>query len=306
MITSDLSRERLAALAAVLAARAGSIDMVTPRAWRLPCPGREPATAVASVDGEWLHFETPLPCRHANALPGPRQSLGLLQANAFLPSGTNYGIDARRRGTYLVTDVLVQDDQADVGDLASAVQGWFDAFCSIRATAPSQRSANSDRSVQPPHTPLTVDHDAGEATRSLCDRTGWTYHERRNGQLAITLDVPEQFCQAQASLVGTRGYRLSTALSMPANVSAKSSHAIAVLLLTASHVVRVARAVALADGNKWAYRWEVVWPRLPTEVQFQSGLSALSIACRMTVGELQALCDRSIAGTYLMLRRRSS
>ncbi len=178
---------------------------------------------------------------------------------------------------------------------------------------------------------MTVDDEAGEVIRALCESTGWAYNERGNGQLAITLDVPRQFCQACLYLVGGTEYRLSTTLEMPFEVSRLSRYAMASFLLTASRVVRMARAATISSGTVSSgtvssgtissgtissraasaetvseYRWEVAWSRPPTPTQFHCGVSTLSLASRLTRQELQSLCDESIAGMYLKLRGSTS
>jgi hypothetical protein len=151
--------------------------------------------------------------------------------------------------------------------------------------------------------PLTIDDDAGETARELCEQTGWAYSERRSGQLAITLDVPDQFIQATAYLVNGREFRLAATLEVPPGLSCASRHAIATFLLTATRMIRLARASIMNDRVSCDHRWEVAWDEIPTTRQFHCGLSALSVACHMTVREVQALCDDSIARAYLRLRK---
>ncbi len=306
MTLRDLQPESLAAVRDALRRRAGSIEDVAPHAWALPGRGLGATKVHASVGGSWLHFETPLPCRRAHVLPGPRRALGLLEGNAFLPPGMHYCINSRRRGTFLAADMLLHAHDTDTSRMVFEVEELFDSFCSTRATAPSDWAARDGSALAGLHAPLTADDDVGELTRSLCHATGWPYHERRSGQLAITLDTPGQFCQAHAHGVGEHEFRLSTTLAIPADASAKSRHAVATFLLTAARVVRMARTVVLSVGNEHEYRWEVAWPRLPAENLFHRGLSALSIACRLSACELQALSDRSIADSYLLLRGCSS
>jgi hypothetical protein len=149
-----------------------------------------------------------------------------------------------------------------------------------------------------------IDDSLGEQTRRLCHQSGWEFYERGNGVLAITLDVPGQFCQAYA-YASSGSYRVAVTLQQPREVDGPSHRAMAVFLLAATSLVRTARATLVEDPLGQEYRWEVAWPELPATSAFHQGLIALSIACRLTTRELLALADTSIADTYLSLWGRS-
>ena len=177
-------------------------------------------------------------------------------------------VGTRSASTYLVTDLPIHDAYADTECLVSEVRTLFGALQEALAQSPGKCSPIDGAW---PREPLTIDQAAGAEFRALCEFAGWEFYERGNGQLAITLDVPGQFCQAFAYQMEAGETRVSTVLEMPA-LAGKSLHAVALFLLTASRVVRMGRATLQTTGVAREYRWEVAWPSMPSRHQFHSGL----------------------------------
>lgn len=298
-----LTLQRPAALQEVLEFLEKERDPVASYTLEVPSPRRTNAPTSVIIDEGWLHLEAPLPCRRGGGFPGPRRALGLLKSNVFLPHGITYCIGARSRRLFQIADLPLHEGFTEQSQMPVHVQRLFDTFCSTLKTAPSKVSIRDDVSKAGLQQPLSVDEAAGEAARKLCEETGWAYSERGNGQLAITLDSPGQFIQAAAYLVDDHEFRLATRLEVLPGVSYTSRHAIATFLLTASRMIRMARASTVDAGVACQHRWEVAWDQIPGAKQFHCGLAALSVACQMTVREIRALCDDSVARAYLELRR---
>ncbi len=301
-----------------LSSAADSFEQTGPGTFKLGFLEAKSRTITASADDLWLHLEARCTGQRANRLPGLRRTEKMLCANAFLPAGMTYCLDTRLPRCLLVGDVLLDalGTGASVGNnvLADALKQQIHEICDAFRASLSPRHSESMcgdfGSLEGFHDPLAVDHELGEVTRQLCDSTGWSYTKRSTGQLAIELDVPNQYVQAHAYQVCEHEFRLGATVEIPGQTSPTSRQAMGIFLLTASRVVRMACACVVAASvvsgeASPTYRWEVVWPGTASRTQFHDGLSALTIACRLTVRELHALCDESIASTYLALRGRS-
>jgi hypothetical protein len=230
----------------------------------------------------------------------------LLASNAGLPEGLRYVIGRRQQSVNLLVDVPLYLYGSDLDALADEVELVLESYQATLHEPPviSVEELRTRRAEQ--GEPLTVDDEAGAAARELCHTAGWEYHERGSGQLAVTLDVPDQFCQAHTYQADHGRFRLHTVLDAPPPPSADSRYAMAAFLLTACRAVRLARATAEPLDGGYEYGWEVCWQTVPTVPQFHCGMSALSMACRMTLRELQALSDAAIASAYMRLRAAGS
>jgi len=304
--TDPVGRPSPAALQRVFAILKESADVVACHTSRIPCPHGTGATVSISIDEGWLHLEAPLPRRRAGTLPGPRRSVRLLSSNAALRHGISYCVGARCRETYQIADFPLRDAGADRSQLLDRARALFDVFCDTLTSYPMTLSVGNEEPLHELRRPLTIDDEAGETARELCDRTGWAYSERGNGQLAITLDAPDQFIQAAAYLVNGHEFRRATTMEVLPGLSCASRHAIATFLLTATRMIRLARASITHDRVSCDHRWEVAWDEIPAARQFHFGLSALSVACQITVREVRGLCGDSVARAYLGLRKRTS
>ena len=297
-----LDETRLAAIPRILQSHGTALSATGPQTWEMTGFASMSRLVTMRLRGQWLHFESAPRLPHVTRLPGLRRAHQMLCCNTSLPGCLTHCVGLRRACAMLSADFPVDRDHVDDDDLSSQVCAACDAFCDAMRRPHPRRAAGVAMALEGLQVPLCVDHEMGAATREHCDDRGWTYVERGSGQLAITLDVPDQFCQAHAYQIGETEFRLGATLEVPTELSLRSRHALEVFLLTACRLVRMARVgVVLHDGRS-LYRWEVVWPRLPSSAQLHSGLAALSVACRLTGRELHALSDESIACTYLRLR----
>ncbi len=302
MNASSLDLARATAIVDLAQAHGMELSATGSRTWELPALSSSSRVATVSIRGSWLHFESPLARPRHGGPPRAQRARHMLRRNASLPAGVNYCLGLRTLRPMLCGDFALDEQHVNDDDLATQVAAACDAFCQTLACTDSRLSSDDRQIDELLQKPLHVDDDRGEIIRTHCDSAGWTYIERGNGQLAITLDVPDHFCQAYAYRAGEREVRLGTLLDLPSELGPPSRHAVNIFLLTASRRVRMARVAMVGERSDAPYRWEVAWPDLPNVSQFHSGLSALLIACRLSVNELQAFGDESIANSYLQLR----
>ena len=306
MTNRQTAAQKVDEFVAVLAESSRHMKAAGPGTWWVSFPERPSAPVRVWTDGTWCSLDIRPSRRSTDGAPGPRQTVMLLSENGTFPAYVNYSLTVRR-GSLLLSAECLLDSGASADDRATRVREMCQEMCQAfrrtldATTAPSGR-ITAAACGQDVGEPLSVDDAAGEAAELLCRETGWPFHVRADGQLAITLDVPGNFCQAYVHRVGPDDYRLCAHLEPPAPVSATSTHAIGLFLLTATRVVRLARVAACGDARSPNYRWETACSALPQPGPFDAALSALSVACRVTSSELPAFGDEAIAAQYLTLR----
>jgi hypothetical protein len=150
----------------------------------------------------------------------------------------------------------------------------------------------------------------------LCAEAGWSCHERAGGRVAVPLDVSGQFCEAMLMAGEQGGVRIEYVLDA-GDRSSVSAAASSLFLLRANRVYRMARLsmtysparARTADSGEVAgglsgvrFVWDVVLPEPAGPADLNAALSALSVACRGTVRELQVLADDRVAREYLAIQ----
>ncbi len=144
--------------------------------------------------------------------------------------------------------------------------------------------------------------EASESSlKSFCAGLDWPFTERADGRLAFDLDVPGEFLQAVLVSDGA-GARFTCDLSVLGALSPVSRDAIALLLLTASATVRLARPAILNDGPAPVARFEVVFPTTPSPSEISRSLESLSVAGSLCGQAIKALQETAVATRYLALR----
>jgi len=307
---TNLIAQHDAAVIECLRRHADTFEPAGPGRWELGLAGGQGAIcATVAMEQDWLLF---------NVAPGdpdrqPRPSterLGeLLQANARLPGGVKFALDAVPPRVLLAAEIPLHE-QVDVDGQVSDVraglrqgvieftrqQGHDTAEPKPPKTAPADENLQAE--APPQHEHALVD---------LCREAGWPCTERAGGHVAVTLDAGRAFTQAIVEPAGQASYRAWVELGANPSPSDTTSHAVNWLLLLACRVVRMARAVAVpaADGRV-AYGWEVVLGRSPAAGELHDAFSALSVACRLTRREIHALQEESVAQKYLAARGWSS
>jgi hypothetical protein len=267
--------------------------------WKFELPGEVSLAVTAWRNKEWLWLRAAL-ARSTKRL-APELLDRLVRQNRELVGGAKFTLADDPPRLYVSAEIPMDEEDADLGPrLAAVCEAFRQAAESLAA---GQRAADAN--------PAAAQIAGGEAPSraldrerlALCEATGWPLSRRAGDQVAIELDAPGLFCQATAEPKGERGLQLGFDLASVPPSGDAGRHALNVFLLHASHVVRMARATARTVGGATVYGWEVSLDRVAGAGEVQHALSALSVACRLSVREIQALeQDETTARSYLMLR----
>lgn len=228
---------------------------------------------------------------------------GMLLQNATLPGGVKFCLGDNASEAVLAAEIPVDPEEEG----AVWLDRWIGEACAGLRQGALKWSILNARTADASSAPVserrsTIDATAEQRVAELCERAGWSFTTRANGQVAIRLDVRDAFCQALLAPKVGKMRRLRVSLGMATSMEGEAPQAVHLLLLSASRLVRLARASAAPAGDATEYRWDVA---LPTDYDARTlghALGALSVACQLTARELQAMEDRKIAREYLALR----
>jgi hypothetical protein len=278
---------------------AGDVRAAGQDRWRFALSGTVSLSVTARRNKEWLWLRAPL-ARSARRL-SPELIDRLLGQNRELAGGAKFTLADDPPRLYVSAEIPLDEEDADLGArLAEVCEAFRQAAQSL---ANGQRAGDA--------APLGAHIEGGEGPTpaldrrrlALCEQTGWPLARRAGDQVAIELDAPGLYCQAMAETKGERGLHLGVDLASGPPSGDAGRHALNVFLLHASHVVRMARATARTVGGATVYGWEVSLDRVAGAAEVQHALSALSVACRLSVREVEALKqDETTARSYLVLR----
>lgn len=267
-------------------------------AWTLPCQGKL-LRASARAEDDWLHLDLPL--RDARIFgQGALERLGeILSWNADISGGGKFRLGQDQPFVHLAAEIPLAEEESDLPErLEEASGGFQEAAGKFFCGAVPGGADTLPRSYR-------VNRDAVELP-TLCQEAGWPFVQRAGGRLTVELDVPQGYFQALIQRRDNGPVVLEVELASWEELAPLCRRAIAVFLLTACGVVRMARATLTAQpDNQTVAAWEVVLNN-PTATEMAHALSALSMACRFTAREVQALCDESIARKFLEVRGWSS
>jgi hypothetical protein len=263
-------------------------------------------TGTALLEQAWLRMCVRLDSEHPGR-PLPAELLeGMLLLNATLPGGAKFSLGDHSSEAMLSAELPVQEQEEEGGEPVWLDQ-WIGEACvglrqgALKWSILNAQSADTVSSLGADRR-STVDTTAEGRLTELCERAGWSFTTRASGQVAIRLDVRDAFCQALLAPKVGKMQRLRVSLGMATSTEGETPQAVHLLLLSASRLVRFARASAAPAGDATEYRWEAVLPADYTVETLGHALGALSVACQLTARELQAMEDRKIAREYLALR----
>lgn len=294
----DFDQECNTPLAEWLRKHAESVEPAGRQRWQFELNGGARVRGVAWQEKDWLLFQASLGrTRRLTA----RRLEQMLRDNGDLSGGAKFGLGEARSRVMLSAEIPWEaDDEANlcgrVGQVCSGFRQAARRFADGKAPAAAQPEADEIADHESA-TEQAADFDLAD----LCEQAGWPFARRASGQIAVELEVRDGFHQAFHSREGST-HRLRVELGRFGSDRRNCRKAVHALLLSASGVVRMARAAAAPADGGLEYRWEVLLGEEPNAWELRRALSALSVACRLTAREVQALEDESIARDFLSVR----
>jgi hypothetical protein len=248
------------------------------------------AAATARIDGEWLLLVAPLRSRRAGAWT-------LLEANALLDAGCTFALGPGGLASVQAEARLAAGaDPVELAERACAgIEAAFALLVRLEAGERVERAARAEAGT------IALDLDLA----ALAAAAGWPFTARSAARLAVPLDLPGVFLQAGVEARAGGAVEAAVELArLEPGLPAASREAIAHLLLAASGVVRLARAVVEEEtGDRQAVGFEVELDRRPGAAELDHALASLSVAARLCGREVRALMDETVAGLYLAARK---
>jgi len=275
------------AVADCLAQHTDGVKVTGRNRWEVLLAGRPSVWASVSLESQWLHVDVPLGARASRRLLAERNVPSLLQQNAGLAGGVKFGLAETAGQVHLLADLPLEQGQVPEPQFLDILAGVKKGM--TQGTRSTRTRATTVSATQP---------QASDILEGLLEEAGSPFTKRASGQIAVQLDVREQFVQALIEEDPAVGIRLRTELPIAETASSLSRHAVSVLLLRACQTIRMARA-AIGSGPAAPHYWEVCLPGLPTLDQLRHALAALSVAWKQTGREAEALQDERIVGAYL-------
>jgi hypothetical protein len=183
-------------------------------------------------------------------------------------------------------------------NLASAVHELVAEFKS--AISGLHYAEQADESPGPvPGGPRHVSTD--DLTR-LCSEGGWPCAKRERGQLVVDFHSPRGFYQAVIENSPRPGVRLSVEVARLENLSQAGRRGLAVFLLIASSLTRLARAsVDERDGVVTA-SFETHFNHVPGAEEINEALASLSVASLLFAEEAKLFEHEQTARQYLEMQ----
>lgn len=293
MVTRGPIHDRLAGLLPECGARA--IEQAGPCLWKLTFANGAVRRAVAAGDGNWLTLEAKLPADRRRSAD-PQSLWTCLEYNWGLPAGAKFVLTSKDRCPRIRVDVPLDEGTCSAEAIRRAGHALRAAFHCLGKAAQAEPCA-------------TAGQDRTEAHARVCDleeictSSGWAVARRAAGALSVRLE--SRGGTHHASLA-PRAQGVSAAVHLAAcdALGAGPYQALAILLLTASGLVRMVRATAeRQEDGRTAVGFEVMLDTPPTAQQLGCGLSAVSVACGLCgPREIAALQEEGLARRYLAIR----
>jgi hypothetical protein len=145
-------------------------------------------------------------------------------------------------------------------------------------------------------------HASSDDLTRLCSEGGWSCAEREPGRLVVDFHSPRGFYQAVIEYSAQPGVRLSVEVARLDNVSEAGKRGLAVFLLIASSLTRLARgSVDERDGVVTAC-FETHFNHVPGAAEINEALAALSVASLLFGEEAKLFEHEQMARQYLALQ----
>ncbi len=271
-----------------------------PGRWELHLSNGHAFSVGAVLDTGWLVLESPLP-RSMRIPPAP----DLLCSNAHLPGLAKFADRACGRTVSIQAEIPIGDGI----DLAARLHETLNGFSRGHAIASGKPIPYGEAFGAPADDArASADLAGGEALvapRALVAAlrsVGWPYLERIDGSISVELESDHGYHQAHLTADPEGAFAARVGVADWRGASPPSREAAASLLLAANNGMRMARAVAVEQEERWAGRFEVRLGSSPCDAELRHVLAALSVACRHWARELRSLEHLSTAQAYLAVR----
>lgn len=276
---------------------AASINQTGRGRWELELVNGKSVSATAMLLGEWLTIDAPVSDRSERA-----DLWRLLTLNASLVGLSKFVLMPDQRSVHVRCDMSLgeEDDEFEAdtaNDSATRVHdecaGMKGALSRLHDEKPSGRVKSK---------PGSDCDEAGksEHLRRVCGDAGWKFTERSAGKFVVDLETQCGFFQAVVEQRSV-GAHVSAEVARWNALAESSRHALAMLLLRAGALVRMARPAIEEDETQIGARFEVGFSEQPRAFELAHALSALSVACSLCGREARAVQDEIIAREYLTI-----
>ena len=279
-------RER--AIDEALHACATDVEQTRAWQWRATLANGTRFAVDARAEGEWLSLSAP-----AGEAPG--DCLGLLRLNHRLDAASRIALSLDAWSLELRSEVPLADGVNLPGRIREACTGLARASKRLRSGSKCRRDGGCEEQPARDRRPASMFADT-------CREAGWSFAEHRAGALAIELDVADS-CHHAMLEPDDHSIALSVEIGCWDAASAATCDAVGVLMLSACHALRFARAAATDDGVLTTW-FEVMFGEAPGARELDEALRALSTACRLYAREAAILRDEAIAIRFLDATRQ--
>jgi hypothetical protein len=244
----------------------------------------------ARSDGDWLHLDAPLGEATA-AAAGGGDAWRLLKLNQGLGGLSKLALTRGPQGLRARAEIPLDEDV----DLQRRLR---EACAGLKAAA---GRLHGEGKVAAAKASSLSGAQGGEASelRGLCAESGWKFTERAAGKMAVDLETRSGFYQAIVEERGGGAVSAAVEFAAGATFGEESKRAIGALLLRASGVVRMARAVVKEEGEGAGAGFEALFQTRPSAAELCHALSALAVACGLCGQATLAMRDEFVAGNYL-------
>ena len=238
---------------------------------------------VSIAEGQWMILDTLLRAESA-----PAEWWEILRANPRLPGLSKVVLAANGRATRWRAE-LPLGGESDLGERLSVACADFPAALA---------ACREPRRAFLPAAPAPAAPLEPADLEALCAEAGWAC-SRQLGSCKVELEGRRGVHQAHLEVEAGGSLRAGVDLVAGAAWSVESRWALAALLLSASRVVRMARARARESGVEWRAGFEVRFGAPPSAFELGRGLGALAAACELAADEARVLEDAAVARAYL-------
>jgi len=274
---------------------AASINQTGRGRWELALVNGKSVSATATFLDRWLSIDA-----HVSDRLDRADLWRLLTLNASLVGLSKFVLMPDHRSVHVRSDISLSEDDDDfeaVSNSATRVQeacvGMKSALARVHDEKPSGRVKSK---------PASDNQDAAkpEHLRRVCEDAGWKFTERSTGKFVVDLEAQGGFFQAVVEPRSV-GAHVSAEVARWDALAESSRHALAVLLLRAGALVRMARPAIEENETHVGARFEAVFSGLPRAFELAHAFSALSVACSLCGREAGAVQDEIIAKEYLTI-----